>query len=1557
LKTLQYSLVVVLAFSLVFVFSNYAKAADLGCFGDIDGDGCWDQYEPGECSPCCVGCCPTASGGVPECYCDSRYNDCVSCQPETAICRFSAGDPCGDGYCDYIGGEDCNSCAQDCGSCGGGGPSCGNFILEGSEECDDGYSNGPSPAYCSSTCTLNTLPATCGDGNIDSGEVCDIGDPSSGIPPNLNGESCQSQGYPSGTLQCSTDCLSFDTSSCSGGGSCTDNAAVESTTMPSSITLSPGQVYNFNVALRNTGDTRWYHGDGYRFVQTTGITLLCGTNSYCHLPFVADTNDVPSWTGVKITAPSTPGTYPFQMRMVHIAYWDSQTSGGWCGNAPVSDTYFGATLSTTINVVQNDPPFGSIDYPNGDTLKGTVFPTGWALDDINNVAYVNVQFRGPTNLDYTTSTCITNTLICNTYSTGSSYAACGGNRCNAGWSATVDTLALSPGSYQVSAYACDTVGKCGYLTVSPRTATVDQCYQVSCTAPPSNTCATSTSRNVYNPAGTCNSANGVCSYTSSVVACGPSQACVNGVCVDPCGGVTCGSPPSNYCSVNVLTNYTNPGTCVSPGGVPTCDYNPTPITCTLPDDICIGNTLRDYTSASCSVNQCAASYTDVACSYGCLSQAGNDACAANPAPTLTSIAASPSIVMFGDLITVMSVGSDPGGELVRLRCGTTSGGTNLCTSGYVASNPSCSGSNTFWSDSAVHTIYCFLQDNGATPASSSVLSTTITTDNTNPTASVSINDSRSPIPANTPVTLTANANDANGISTVRIFVDSSLVKTCNSSPCNYIFTPAYGVHSYYVIANDIVNNMFTTPASSFTINNAPSVSPITYTGTCATGNTITLNCNAADPNQAANTLSVKTWAGQCDGANCFATRSWTTGTGTTYANNVAMTAPGSGGQFTLPITITQPSGTAVAATCQATDALNAWSTFGDAYPLCVVDGCQNPPVITVNSVVPSPAKAGNVRITFTSDRTLVDYPSVVIMPGSQSGGTTDYPATFISKNGNTYVYDVTVSQGYANGIADIRISATGSTDSCPASQINQFTIDTAPPSTSILCNGAACTSSVYRPSATVTFSCSDATTSCANTYFTVNGGVQQTYSQASPPMFSVTGVYNINYWSTDTAGNLEGANSRTVQVYTGNEQAVVQIISLQPKTVLLGQTVNGNISCFLKDTTTNQLTRMCNVNQNGINIIIDRSTAKQKDYFSTLGVTRTAFLSINLVNTAQNVVVGGQSYAITKHWRVPLDTNIFSSEICVNMTDFDSGLSGEMCDNYTVSNSQLLPEITFPDVAALVIPTTSSGAPNFTKTMSINFNAVIGIQTGLSTSPCTDVSCRVEYSFIPFAQWDPITNPPLVASWSGFANAYAPTPSDASSNYFTCDQYKTLYVRATKQGGSDNGITAETQKDFFINCNTRVTITPYEKRMVLGAQPGTVFDVTIWNPKEGSDRTFNVQPLVPDAYVLSWINFQCPVGQSGCSVDSVNDDMATLVVPQVSSRTIQVAMPSAVRSGAYSVTFVATENSVQYSTLGVLLIFVEGLDEFAVWQLAGLFVIAAGIFAYSRNDVKVRKRR
>jgi cysteine-rich repeat protein len=79
-------------------------------------------------------------------------------------------------------------------------PRCGNNIVEAGETCDDGNTVGGDG--CSSTCQTEAL---CGNGQINSGEQCDS--------TNLDGATCQTLGFDTGTLTCNTGCQ-FNTSGC-----------------------------------------------------------------------------------------------------------------------------------------------------------------------------------------------------------------------------------------------------------------------------------------------------------------------------------------------------------------------------------------------------------------------------------------------------------------------------------------------------------------------------------------------------------------------------------------------------------------------------------------------------------------------------------------------------------------------------------------------------------------------------------------------------------------------------------------------------------------------------------------------------------------------------------------------------------------------------------------------------------------------------------------------------------------------------------------------------------------------------------------------------------------------------------------------------------------------------------------------------------------------------------------------------------------------------------------------------------------------------------------------
>jgi uncharacterized repeat protein (TIGR01451 family) len=172
------------------------------------------------------------------------------------------------------------------------------------------------------------------------------------------------------------------------GTGCTDDA---STTFLSGIpaTLTPGQTVSYTVRVTDTGNTRWYHGNAYRFIQQTGLSIVSTAPSnvagqnYGHLPAGVYPNDYVDWT-FDLTAPATPGNYTLNMRMMHRAANEYIKPDGSICAAPNADFYFGQTLTANFSVSGsgNQPPTVVLDYPaNGSSVSGTVSIDGWALDN------------------------------------------------------------------------------------------------------------------------------------------------------------------------------------------------------------------------------------------------------------------------------------------------------------------------------------------------------------------------------------------------------------------------------------------------------------------------------------------------------------------------------------------------------------------------------------------------------------------------------------------------------------------------------------------------------------------------------------------------------------------------------------------------------------------------------------------------------------------------------------------------------------------------------------------------------------------------------------------------------------------------------------------------------------------------------------------------------------------------------------------------------------------------------------------------------------------------
>jgi peptidoglycan/xylan/chitin deacetylase (PgdA/CDA1 family) len=100
-------------------------------------------------------------------------------------------------------------------------------------------------------------------------------------------------------------------------------------------------------------------------------------------------------------------------------------------------------------------------------------------------------------------------------------------------------------------------------------------------------------------------------------------------------------------------------------------------------------------------------------------------------------------------------------------------------------------------------------------------------------------------------------------------------------------------------------------------------------------------------------------------------------------------------------------------------------------------------------------------------------------------------------------------------------------------QVIQAPPDSAAPSTTISCNGAACTGAPYVDSVSVTLSAIDTGGSGVDkTYFTTDGSTPDTSSTVYAGAFQLSepGTYDVKFFTTDNADNVELAQSQVIQV-------------------------------------------------------------------------------------------------------------------------------------------------------------------------------------------------------------------------------------------------------------------------------------------------------------------------------------------------------------------------------------------------------------------------------------------
>jgi hypothetical protein len=178
----------------------------------------------------------------------------------------------------------------------------------------------------------------------------------------------------------------------------TDNAAFVSQTVPT--TMNPGQYYSVSVTMKNTGTTTWTQAGGYKLgSQNPQDNTIWGTGRVLLSGNVAPNQNVTFTFTVR--APTVPGTYNFQWRMVRefVAWF-----GAFTPNVPVlvgHDVrliasyvpFEGGPRTSYTSTSANPPSFHFFyDQPAGNFEQR---PGGACNTGQNNQTYLNVRVQAP----------------------------------------------------------------------------------------------------------------------------------------------------------------------------------------------------------------------------------------------------------------------------------------------------------------------------------------------------------------------------------------------------------------------------------------------------------------------------------------------------------------------------------------------------------------------------------------------------------------------------------------------------------------------------------------------------------------------------------------------------------------------------------------------------------------------------------------------------------------------------------------------------------------------------------------------------------------------------------------------------------------------------------------------------------------------------------------------------------------------------------------------------------------------------------------------------------
>lgn len=301
-------------------------------------------------------------------------------------------------------------------------------------------------------------------------------------------------------------------------------------------------------------------------------------------------------------------------------------------------------------------------------------------------------------------------------------------------------------------------------------------------------------------------------------------------------------------------------------------------------------------------------------------------------------------------------------------------------------------------------------------------------------------------------------------------------------------------------------------------------------------------------------------------------------------------------------------------------------------------------------------------------------------------------------------------------------------------------------------------------------------------------------------------------------------------------------------------------------------------------------------------------------------------------------------------------------------------KVTYPFVEKKLIPLIGT-KPDFTKSMPIQF-LVKANSLDLLPVDCTFDNCQVGYGIKEKDGTVAVLDGAVFPTCAG--NEYKPGQCIAFDKFtpigpawkaqrpskdplngaidLACDADYTLVVKTAITSGLGVGSSGTLETPLHINCKPRVTIDPPEKSVVLNQNNADAFTATVWDPEIRSyslDMANAKREHVFLAGADRWIEFVCSP-PAVCSADKLhlsNIQSGSEVPPQF---TVRLTSKAATRAGNFPVRFTASALGVTPAEAeATIKVFAEGLNEFALWQLAVL-VILSMILVYRHSGSKKR---